>query len=301
MLHREAAEKFINETARPFEKAVYDVLYNNNPIDSALMELRKFQNEDGGFGHGLEADNWNPNSNPIATNDAIIWLYRMNAFTSAKDIVEGIVRYLESHDSFDEEEKKWLFAIESNKDYPHASWWEKNDNGITGFNPTVSLATFMICYGSRDALYEEILRDALSYLKVADTMLGDSLKCYLLSYELLKDHGITDIIDLDVLSKLLSDWIGKTICSDIEKYGVEYVTAPSDIFSGMYMEFISEEIKPMIKAELDIIGKLQKEDGGFDISWQWYTEYEEFNQARIWWRPRVTLEKLLFVKEMNNG
>ena len=95
MLHREAAEKFINETARPFEKAVYDVLYNNQPIDTALMELRKFQNEDGGFGHGLEADNWNPNSNPIATNDAIIWIYRMNAFSSAKYIVEGIVRYLE--------------------------------------------------------------------------------------------------------------------------------------------------------------------------------------------------------------
>lgn len=301
MLHREAAEKFINETARPFEKAVYDVLYNNHPVDRALMELRKFQNEDGGFGHGLEADNWNPNSNPIATNDAIIWLYRMNAFASAKDIVEGIVRYLESHDSFDEDEKKWLFAIESNKDYPHASWWEKNDSGICGFNPTVSLATFMICYGSRDALYEEILRDALSYLKIADTMLGDSLKCYLLSYELLKEHGITDIIDLDVLRKLLSDWIVKTICPDIEKYGVEYVTAPSDIFSGMYMKFVSEEIKPMIKAELDIIGKLQKEDGGFDISWQWYTEYEEFHQARIWWRPRVTLEKLLFVKEMRYG
>ena len=46
MLHREAAEKFINETARPFEKAVYDVLYNNHPVDRALMELREFQNED---------------------------------------------------------------------------------------------------------------------------------------------------------------------------------------------------------------------------------------------------------------
>ncbi|MBR6627575.1 MAG: hypothetical protein IKL04_06335 [Lachnospiraceae bacterium] len=298
MLYIEAAEKFICETARPFEKAVYDVLYHHHSVDCAIEELQKFQNEDGGFGHALEADNWNPNSNPIATNDAIIWLYRMNAIESAKDIVEGIVRYLQTHDSFDENEKKWLFAIDSNKDYPHAIWWEKNDNGIDGFNPTVSLSAFMVCYGKREALYEEILCDALSYLRTTDKLGGDSLKCYLLAYELLKKNCITDIINLDVFKKLLSDWIGKVICPDTEKYGVEYVTAPSDIFGGLYSEFVSEEIRPLIKAELDVIGKLQKEDGGFDVSWQWYTSYAEFEQARIWWRPRVTLEKLLFVREM---
>lgn len=301
MLRIEDAKNFICETARPFEKAVYDVLYNHHSVDCALDELKKYQNEDGGFGHALEADNWNPNSNPIATNDAIIWLYRMNAIEVAKDMVNGIIKYLESQDSFDENEKKWLFSIDSNKDYPHAIWWEKNGSGIEGYNPTVSLAAFMICYGKREPLYEEILREAVSYLKNANEMGGDSLKCYLLAYELLKNNDITDIIDLKMLKELLSDWIGKTICPDTEKYGVEYVTAPSDIFSGCYLEFVSDDVKPLIQAELDIIGNMQKDDGGFDISWQWYTPYEEFNQARVWWRPRVTLEKLLFVQSMKKG
>lgn len=301
MLRIEDAKNFICETARPFEKAVYDVLYNHHSVDCALDELKKYQNEDGGFGHALEADNWNPNSNPIATNDAIIWLYRMNAIEVAKDMVNGIIKYLESQDSFDENEKKWLFSIDSNKDYPHAIWWEKNGSGIDGYNPTVSLAAFMICYGKRKPLYEEILCEAVSYLKNANEMGGDSLKCYLLSYELLKNNDITDIIDLEILKELLSDWIGRVICPDTEKYGVEYVTAPSDIFSGCYLEFASENVKPLIQAELDIIGNMQKEDGGFDISWKWYTPYEEFEQARIWWRPRVTLEKLLFVQAMKKG
>lgn len=301
MLRIEDAKNFICETARPFEKAVYDVLYNHHSVDCALDELKKYQNEDGGFGHALEADNWNPNSNPIATNDAIIWLYRMNAIEVAKDMVNGIIKYLESQDSFDENEKKWLFSIDSNKDYPHAIWWEKNGSGIEGYNPTVSLAAFMICYGKREPLYEEILREAVSYLKNANEMGGDSLKCYLLAYELLKNNDITDIIDLKMLKELLSDWIGKTICPDTEKYGVEYVTAPSDIFSGCYLEFVSDDVKPLIQAELDIIGNMQKDDGGFDISWHWYTPYEEFNQARVWWRPRVTLEKLLFVQSMKKG
>jgi len=291
-----AAEKFICETARPFERAVYDVLYNHASAECALKELKKFQNEDGGFGNALEADNWNPLSNPIATNDAVIWLYRMGAIESAKDIVSGIINYLESHDSFDENEKKWLFAVESNKDYPHAVWWEKNGSGIEGYNPTVSLAAFMVCYGKREALYEEILHSAFSYAKTAEELNGDGIKCYLLAYALLKKNGIADIIDLDELKVIISEKIEKTICPDTQKYGVEYVTAPSDIFSGVYAEFISEEIKPLIKAELDVLGRLQKEDGGFDISWQWYTPYAEFETARVWWRPRVTLEKLLFVR-----
>ena len=297
MLNIEAAEKFICETARPFERAVYDVLYNHASAEYALKELKKFQNEDGGFGNALEADNWNPKSNPIATNDAVIWLYRMNSIDLAADIVGGIVKYLESHDSFDENEKKWLFAIESNKDYPHAVWWEKNGSGIEGYNPTVSLAAFMVCYGKREALYEEILRDAVSHLKTAEKMGGDDLKCYLLAYEILKNKRIADFVDLDELRGLISERIEKTICPDTEKYGVEYVTAPSDIFNGVYSEFISEGVKPLIKAELDVLEKMQKEDGGFDISWQWYTPYAEFETARVWWRPRVTLEKLLFVRE----
>ena len=77
--------------------------------------------------------------------------------------------------------------------------------------------------------------------------------------------------------------------------------------------FICQTARPFEKAVYDVLycnqpidyalrelQKFQNEDGGFDISWQWYTPYEEFIQARIWWRPRVTLDKLLFVREMES-
>ena len=57
----------------------------------------------------------------------------------------------------------------------------------------------------------------------------------------------------------------------------------------------SPVIKPLIAAEKDILGKYQTKDGGFDITWKWYTPYlDEYEQARAWWRPRITIEKLLF-------
>lgn len=62
----------------------------------------------------------------------------------------------------------------------------------------------------------------------------------------------------------------------------------------MYKVFLTDEIKPLVSAEKEILEKIQKEDGGYDISWQWYTDYSEFEIARNWWRPRLTLDKLMF-------
>ena len=293
-MDKRKATEYILENARPLELAIYKYFFVNESNQAVIDELSRFQNTDGGFGHGLEPDFFNPNSSPIATNDAIITLSRVNALDGDSDIVNGIVKYLESHDSFDEDKKRWLFAIDSNKDYPHAIWWEKKGDGISKFNPSVSLAAFMVCYGKRTPLYEEIIKEAIEYLKNGEIS-GDDVNCYLLAYELLTSNSIDNIVDLDAFKTSLSKAIENCICKDISKYGVEYVPMPSVIFTGKYTEFITPEIKSLIVAEKDILGKLQMEDGGFDITWKWYTPYnKEYEQARACWRPRITIEKLLF-------
>ena len=289
------AIKYILQNARPLELAIYKYFFENKSNQAVIDELSKFQNADGGFGNALEPDFFNPNPSPIATNDAIITLYRVNALNRDYDVVKGIVKYLESHDSFDKDKKRWLFAIDSNNDYPHAIWWEKKDDGISSFNPSISLAAFMVCYGNRTPLYEGIVKDGFEYLGNTEKVSGDDLNCFLLAYELLRENRINDVVDLDLFKNLLCDAINDTICKDIEKYGVEYVPMPSSIFVGIYLDLVTPEIKPLIIAEKDVLGKLQMEDGGFDITWKWYTSYtDEYEQARAWWRPRITIEKLLF-------
>ncbi len=294
-MDKNKAIKYISENARPLELAVYRYFFEDGSNQAVIDELSKFQNADGGFGNALEPDFFNPNSSPIATNDAIITLSRVNALDRDSDIVKGIVSYLKSHDSFDEDKKRWLFAIDSNKDYPHAIWWKKKGDGISKFNPSISLATFMVCYGNRTPLYEEIIKEGFEYLENGEEISGDDVNCYLLAYELLTSNSINDIVDLNIFKDLLCKAIENCICKDITKYGVEYVPMPSVIFAGRYMEFITPKIKPLIAAEKDILAKLQMEDGGFDITWKWYTPYpDEYEQARAWWRPRITIDKLLF-------
>ena len=256
IVDRNKAIQYILENARPLELAIYKYFFENKSNQAVIDELAKFQNADGGFGHALEPDFFNSNSSPIATNDAIITLCRVNALDRDSDIVKGIVRYLASHDSFDEDKKRWLFAIDSNKDYPHAIWWEKKGDGISKFNPSISLASFMICYGTRTPLYEEIIKEGLDFLKNGEEISGDDVNCYLLAYELLTSNNINDIVDLNVFKDLLSKAIENCICKDISKYGVEYVPMPSVIFTGRYMGFITSEIKSLIAVEKDILGKL---------------------------------------------
>ena len=295
IMDKNKAIKYILENARPLELAIYRYFFENESNQAVIDELSKFQNADGGFGNALEPDFFNPNSSPIATNDAINTLSRVNALDRDSDIVKGIVRYLATHDSFDEDKKRWLFAIDSNKDYPHAIWWEKKGDGISKFNPSVSLAAFMVCYGNRTSLYEEIIKESVTYLENGEEISGDDVNCYLLAYELLTSNCISDIVDLNIFKDSLCKAIENCICKDTSKYGVEYVPMPSTIFTGKYMEFITPEIKSLIAAEKAILGKLQMEDGGFDITWKWYTQYpDEYEQARAWWRPRITIEKLLF-------
>ena len=300
-MDKNAAIKYILENARPLELAIYKYYFENESNHAVVDELSKFQNSDGGFGNALEPDFFNPNSSPIATNDAINTLYCVNALNKNSDMVKGIVKYLASHDSLDEDKKRWLFAIDSNKDYPHAIWWEKKGDGISKFNPSISLAAFITCYGNRTSLYEEIIKEGFEYLQTGGEISGDDINCYLLAYELLTANSISNIVNLDTCKDLLCKAIKNCICKDIEKYGVEYVPMPSVIFTGRHLEFITPEIKPLITAEKDILGKLQMEDGGFDITWKWYTPYpDEYEQARAWWRPRITIEKLLF-NEIQRG
>lgn len=299
------AAGFILGTARPLEKSLYRFYFEGGAAEDVIKELSAFQNPDGGFGHGLEADNWNPASNPIAVNDALIILYRTGALRPgsgiAGDMLDGIERYLRSRDSFDEKERKYLFAIDSNKDAPHAIWWEKNDgDGISGYNPTVSLAAFMACRGGDRECFGDIysltsiIKSAAEYLSSGAEMIGDELKCYMLCLALLESYGISDITNLDTLRQNITRRAEDIICPDTGKYGVEYVCAPSDLFAWGDPSLMSDKIKALAEAEINMLGGIQQEDGGFDISWKWYTDYPEFETARSWWRPRITLDKLLF-------
>jgi hypothetical protein len=79
-----------------------------------LNALAVYQNEDGGFGHGIEPDNENPESSPMMI--VIARNYLKLPEDKENPIVKGMFKYLESGKYCTE--KGWLWAIPSNNYYP---------------------------------------------------------------------------------------------------------------------------------------------------------------------------------------
>lgn len=61
----EKARQFVYRNARPVDLARWQYHFEGGSREAVLTALACYQNPDGGFGHALEADAWNPNSTPL--------------------------------------------------------------------------------------------------------------------------------------------------------------------------------------------------------------------------------------------
>ncbi len=66
--------KLVHRSARPLDYTKWKFLFENGSRDDFLSVLSSYQNEDGGFGHNIECNNWNPNSSPYTVCIALDYL-----------------------------------------------------------------------------------------------------------------------------------------------------------------------------------------------------------------------------------
>ena len=135
----EKARVFVYRNARPLDLARWQYHFENGSKEAVLTALAAYQNEDGGFGHALEPDAWNPNSAPIQTWTATEILREIYFTDNTHPIIAGILRYLDSGAEFTGH--FWYNAPGSNNDYPHAPWWhtESDSTCHNDYNPTACL------------------------------------------------------------------------------------------------------------------------------------------------------------------
>jgi hypothetical protein len=67
-----AGRNFIYRQGRVLERRLFASLYEAAPADGVIDALRAYQNQDGGFGHGLEPDKRCPASLPIDVETALL-------------------------------------------------------------------------------------------------------------------------------------------------------------------------------------------------------------------------------------
>ena len=287
--------------ARHLELALWRFLFEGGSKEAVVEALMFYQNEDGGLGHALEADNWNPNSTPISTNHAIKLLHQINFTDMSHPIYQGVWKYLKSGAAM--KDYGWCFTIPSNDDYPHAPWWNYSEeqNQKEYYGVTAELAAFILKYGDAHTdIYKKAMDFATNLLSIfaSDLAFGDmGLEGFLQLIGTMKQMGIPGF-DYDKLNTLMGEKIEKAIEHDISKWQF-YVVRPSNLIKSPESEYY-ELNKEIVEKELDYIIETKPEDDVWGIPWTWFDNMQQyeayFRVSENWWKGLRAVENIWLLK-----
>lgn len=300
----EEVRTWIHQNARPLELAVWNCRYENGSPEDIVKELAYYQNEDGGFGRGIEPDCLNRESSPYATTKAIDLIMQNNLMEKTKGIqamVQAMLHYLD-HCAHQNEEG-WYFSIPSNDSAPRAPWWtySEEENQMQNLGVTAKLSGFILAHCPDSAsLYQKALRFARGILEQAQSRdelgeMGMEGICILL--EVMRMKGLGDSgTGMAILEKLKVIADG-AIERDPEQW-CYYKPRPSSFILSPSSPFYcgNEEI---VERQLDYLIDTRVAGGVWNITWSWFNLGEvypkEFAISENWWKTIVAMGNLEFL------
>jgi len=300
----ESSQEWIYRNARPVDLARWQYHFENGTAENVLKTLSYYQNEDGGFGHALEADSWNPQSSPIQTWAAMEILREIGFADDQHDMIKGILRYLENGKDFACE--VWQNSIPSNNDYPHAFWWDWSENA-THYNPTAYLCGFIIKYTDKgSALHDKgisIAKKAVSHFMNSSEIneIGDGHLnlCYLRLRQFCEELNESNIFDMRLLNDKLSNNI-KPFMNNLQL---------DNFCDGVILEIIKayrDELclitdnKNVVETICTHLYESQRDDGTWDIPWNWNEYPDQWSISKNWWKAYGIIVNLLFLKQFGH-
>jgi len=297
------ARIFVYRNARPLDIARWQYHFEDGSKESVLTALAVYQNEDGGFGHALEPDLWNPYSSPITTASAVEILREIDFYDLDHNIIKGILKFLASGAFYTQ--KGWFQKISSNNDFPHAPWWgfskekEAGFNSEWEYNPTAVLVGFILKTADKKSdIYKTGLRisiEAIKKIKKGGVIEEHEIGCYCRLLDCLVAANISDKqLDITEISQLLRTAIHNAIETDIDKW-TGYVAKPSQYFNTRDSIFYADN-KDIAEYECEYIVKTQLDDGSWNIPWNWSDYIEEWVISKNWWKSNCAILNMLYLK-----
>lgn len=299
-LKQSEIEKIIHgmlHVARPLEIACVRNLISDGTVNEVIFELEKYQNQDGGFGHGLEPDCWNPFSSGLETC-AACQIIRNHQIDEMTDLVQKMMSYLDL--SFDDFIMRWHATDPNTNDYPHAPWWEHMDDKKS-FNPSASLAGFVIRYGNpMTPIYtksKKVIDEALHYI--------------------LNNNHVIERHELRALIEMMNDiqWLYKDkksyknaknimilrIEDSIEKdeslWFTTYANKPSSLIKS-HPSLGSNVFFDRLIKEIGMSFLYQNSENLWDITWQWNGYPEAFMKAKKDWQGILAYEYIKLIIDL---
>jgi len=289
-------ELWMRRNARPLELALWDFHFDLGSKENVLDALSAFQNEDGGFGHALEADSHNPLSSPLQTSDAIEIIESIGGCYVDTPMIQGILKYLQSGKDF--HDGRWDLIVASNDAYPHAPWWDtKSDSEKRStYNPTAILCGFGLKYAQKDTeLWNRCLKIARDLI---DKHLNQSkidmhpLLCLSSLYNTLLKFDSNDDLYQKAYAKLITDE-KETLLDDLESKE-SYKCFPTH-FIRSNQHPLYPTMCELVDEDLDRILSQRNDEGLWDLNWVWGSEPEAFAVSTLWWKARIAVRNCILL------
>lgn len=298
--------RWIHRNARGLELAKWRFYFEGGDAESVIDELQYYQNTDGGFGHALEADCWNPASAPSQMFYAIHILHELAYQDTTHPVIQNMLRYLES--GKDMVDGFWVSILPSNNQYPHAPWWTKTDKKTFDvYMPNADICWFILKFAQKDSpLYDK-----------AVSMVQRMLNLFLSQKEV-EPHSLESMMFL--LRELQKT---DSSCGQLEDaataHGIQlmrglievnpdtwtaYCITPS-FFIHDRLHPLYPEYRELLKLEVQRLMETRDADGCWDINWVWQEYESAYRLSANWWKSSVTMQKLMlyetFAEETGNA
>jgi hypothetical protein len=289
------ARAFLFEYGRPLDRERFRFHFESGSGEAVVVELARFQNADGGFGHGLEPDLRAGASSAIATSQAFRLLREIGR--PDHEVARRGLAYLLT--SFDRERSVWEMVPPAAEEAPHAPWltYSGTEKGFNGFvlNPTAELLGALYDYAGH--VPDGFLAGLTPTLVRRAQEAPDQMEIH--DFGSLQRLAETENLPDDVRSALAAQLLRAlpaTVSlqpSTWEEYNLQPLRA-----LGRPDSFLAPLIAAdVLAANAEFWERQQLPDGSWQIPWDWASnDADAWAQAEREWKCIQIVDKLLVLK-----
>lgn len=285
-------EKYILNNARDIEKAKWNYLFNNGKKEDIVSELIKYQNSDGGFGNGLEADCLLQDSTNITSAEAILIAYDYG-LDCKDEWFEKLLMYFERN--IQNTPSFWEKVPKEVEDFPHAPWWTYAPDTKFTPNPCAIVASAFIKYGNDEqrVLGNKIASRCIEFLKSDDECSEHDCYCLQRLYEVLKELN-HELIDEEYV-KSMERRILNCVCTD-ESEWINYVAQPLDLVSSPNSE-LYKLLESCIEKNFAYWINTLNEEGFWQPNFSWGVNSDVARSVTEVWKGYITVKRVRVFKD----
>jgi hypothetical protein len=275
-----AGDRFLLSQARLLERRLFATIFRGQPAVHVVDALRGYQNDNGGFGHGLEPDKRCPASLPIDVETAFQALAAADAtddemITRACDF---LARIAEAGDA-DGAVPLAFPVIES---YPRAAHWT-DWTYVPGLNPTAGLVGLLYQLGVDHPWRAEGAAYCWRQLEAG----GVPADAHTLSEVMIFLEHVPERDRADEHARFLATRFGEIPMFHLDPAADGYGLTPLHLAPAPGSRWRPLFTDAQIDGHLDRLLKSQQDDGGWPVSWE-----PPSQAATLEWRGVITLQAL---------